>query len=396
MSALGHKYKFFTFPQIFGHFYNAKVALLAGIISAIGYVGFTSSQVLAGAKLASATIDGLDIQTALVVMGLIAVIYTSIGGLKAVIYTDTIQWLVLIFGLVFIGIPIAYNAVGGYEVIKETLAPEYLSLTNVSWYQLLNWSVTIIPIWFVGMTLYQRIYASKGEKEAKKAWLIAGVFEWPIMAFMGVILGMLAKVAATKGMFEGITDATSMDSEMGLPILLATILPVGLMGLMLSSYFSAILSTADSCLMAASGNIVTDIISKFSKKELSHKKELQLSQIVTLLVGFFAILLASQMQNVLELMLYSYAFMVSGLFVPVIGALFWKKSHPTAAFWSMLCGGATTIILIIADNKLPLGIKLPEHLDANIYGISISLILFVTISLYYNNKKEKQNGIQTN
>jgi SSS family solute:Na+ symporter len=111
----------------------------------------------------------------------------------------------------------------------------------------------------------------------------------------------------------------------GVTCLLATVLPVGLMGLMLSSYFSAILSTADSCLMAASGNIVTDIIAKFSK-ELTHKKELQLSQIVTLLVGIFAILLASQMQN-LELMLYSYAFMVSGLFIPVLGALFWKKSH---------------------------------------------------------------------
>jgi SSS family solute:Na+ symporter len=58
------------------------VALLAGIISAIGYIGFTSSQVLAGAKLASATIDGLNIQTALIVMGVIAVAYTSIGGLK--------------------------------------------------------------------------------------------------------------------------------------------------------------------------------------------------------------------------------------------------------------------------------------------------------------------------
>jgi SSS family solute:Na+ symporter len=65
-------------------------------------------------------------------------------------------------------------------------------------------------------------------------------------------------------MFDGITDAASMDSEMGLPVL-ATVLPVGLMGLMLSSY-SAILSTADSCLMAASGNIVTDIIAKFSKR----------------------------------------------------------------------------------------------------------------------------------
>jgi SSS family solute:Na+ symporter len=391
VSKLGHQHKFFTFPQIFNHFYNGKVALLAGIISAIGYIGFTSSQVLAGAKLASATIDGLDLQWALVVMGAIAVVYTAVGGLKAVIYTDTIQWIILIVGLVFIGIPIAYNAVGGYDVIKATLAPEYLSLTNVSWYQLLNWSVTIIPIWFIGMTLYQRIYACKDEKEAKKAWFIAGLFEWPIMAFMGVILGMLAKVAANQGMFDGITDASSMDSEMGLPILLSTILPIGLMGLMLSSYFSAILSTADSCLMAASGNIVTDIISKFYKKELTQKKLLQLSQIVTLVVGVFAILLASQMQNVLELMLYSYAFMVSGLFVPVLGALFWHKSNPIAAFWSMLLGGSTTIGLILSNNKLPFNINLPEHLDANIFGISVSLITFILVSNYHH--KKNNNGI---
>jgi SSS family solute:Na+ symporter len=391
VSKLGHQYKFFTFPQIFNHFYNGKVALLAGIISAIGYIGFTSSQVLAGAKLASATIDGLEMQWALVIMGAIAVIYTAVGGLKAVIYTDTIQWIILIVGLVFIGIPIAYNAVGGYDVIKATLAPEYLSLTNVSWHQILNWSVTIIPIWFIGMTLYQRIYACKNEKEAKKAWFIAGLFEWPIMAFMGVILGMLAKVAATQGMFDGITDASTMDSEMGLPILLSTILPVGLMGLMLSSYFSAILSTADSCLMAASGNIVTDIISKFSKKEITEKKMLQLSQIVTLLVGVFAILLASQMQNVLELMLYSYAFMVSGLFVPVIGALFWHKSNPIAAFWSMLLGGSTTIGLILSNNKLPLNYYLPAYLDANIFGISVSLITFILLSKYHY--KKNVNGI---
>ena len=386
VSKLGHQHKFFTFPQIFNHFYTPKVALLAGVITAIGYIGFTSSQVLAGAKLASATIAGLDLQWALLIMGAIAVIYTAVGGLKAVIYTDTIQWIILISGLVFIGIPMAYHAVGGYDAIQSTLAPEFLSLTNVSWHQLLNWAVTIIPIWFIGMTLYQRIYACKDEKEAKKAWFIAGLFEWPIMAFMGVILGMLAKVAATQGMFDGIANATTMDSEMGLPILLSTILPVGLMGLMLSSYFSAILSTADSCLMAASGNIVTDIIEKFTKKEFTEKKMLQVSQLVTLSVGVFAILLASQMQNVLELMLYSYAFMVSGLFVPVLGALFWKKSNPTAAFWSMLLGGSTTIGLILSKNKLPFNYTLPKELDANIFGISISLVTFLLLSNYYHKK----------
>ncbi len=389
VSNLGQTKKFFTFPQIFGHYYDARVALLAGIISAIGYIGFTSSQILAGAKLASATVQGLDLQTALIFMGVIAVIYTTIGGLKAVIYTDTIQWVILILGLVFIGIPIAYKTVGGYEVIVATVAPEFLSLSNITWYQLLNWGVTIIPIWFVGMTLYQRIYACRDEKEAKKAWFIAGLFEWPIMAFMGVTLGLLARVAAEQGLFVGITDPSTLDSEMGLPILLSTILPVGVLGLMLSAYFSAILSTADSCLMAASGNIVSDIIGKFSNKATNTKSQLILSQWVTMLVGIFAILLASQMQNVLQVMLYSYAFMVSGLFVPLIGALFWKRSHPVAAIWAMIIGGGVTTYLIVSDKYLPVGLSLPKHIDANLFGICTSFILFVTISLFLNKKSIK-------
>jgi SSS family solute:Na+ symporter len=123
-------------------------------------------------------------------------------------------------------------------------------MTNVTWYQILNWSVTIIPIWFVGMTLYQRIYASKGPKEAK-AWIIAGV-RMANNGFHGSYSWHVSQGSGDKGMFDGITDAASMD-EMGLPVLF-TVLPVGLMGLMLSSYFSAILSTADSCLMAGNRN----------------------------------------------------------------------------------------------------------------------------------------------
>src|SRR5690606_26297751 len=98
----------FTFPQIFERLYNHRVALLAGIISAVGYLGFTSSQILAGAKLAAATFVDLDITTALIVMGFIVVVYTFLGGIKAVIYTDTIQWMILMAGLIFIGIPVSY------------------------------------------------------------------------------------------------------------------------------------------------------------------------------------------------------------------------------------------------------------------------------------------------
>jgi len=376
VSKLSDKHKFFTLPHLFGHFYNGKVAMLAGIISAIGYIGFTSSQLLAGAKLASATFVEIDFLTALIIMGVIAVIYTGIGGMKAVIYTDTIQWIILMSGLIFIGIPISYYAIGGMDTIKATVGPEFLSMGNVSWQQLVNWAITIIPIWFVGMTLYQRIYASKSEKQAKKAWFIAGLFEWPLMAFMGVILGLFSRVAFQNGMFEevGYSVSAGMDPEMGLPVLLNTVLPAGLMGLMLSAYFSAVLSTADSCLMAASGNVQTDILSRLFKFKQDRKSQLLASQVVTLSIGVLALLLASYMTNVLELMLYSYAFMVSGLFVPILVALYGKRPNSLAAILSMLIGGTTTVVLIVSNIALPLG------LDANIFGITASAMVYFFVT----------------
>jgi SSS family solute:Na+ symporter len=433
VKGISDMHKMLTFPQLFEHFFNWKVALLAGLISAIGYIGFTSSQLLAGAKLASATFINLDLNMALLVMGLIAIIYTVLGGLKAVIYTDTVQWIILMAGLIFIGLPFSYHAIGGMEAIRNTLSNDFLQFNNISWQTFLNWLITIVPIWFVGMTLYQRIYASKSIKEAKKAWFIAGLFEYPIMAFMGVLLGMFSRVAFEQDMFAyaGFSLAEGIDSEMGLPILLRTILPFGIMGLMLSAYFSAILSTADSCLMAASGNVVTDILGKLFIFNQYDKRILRISKIITLLIGALALFIASKMTNVLDLMLYSYAFMVSGLFIPVLAAIIWKSRNSIAAFWSMLSGGSTTILLLL--NKITLSeslsrdvilqkytslaqqypaisqidfsllsktqivdlidkaqlikfdfidihFSLPFGLDANIFGITISAISFILIN----------------
>ncbi|MGM0506500.1 MAG: sodium:solute symporter family protein [Bacteroidota bacterium] len=389
----------YTFPDIFKHYYTPGVALLAGIISAIGYIGFTSSQLLAGAKLASGTFVDLELTTALLIMGVVAVVYTVMGGIKAVIYTDTVQWALLMGGLVFIGIPISYEAVGGMEGIRESVAPEMLRMDQVSWQDLVFWTVTIIPIWFVGMTLYQRIYASRDEKTAKRAWFLAGLFEWPIMAFMGVSLGLFARVAADQGLFLplGAADASEIDPETGLPMLLRTVLPVGLMGIMMASYFSAILSTADSCLMASSGNVMSDIIPlirrKFASGSAREEKgsesdpgSIQASQWATLILGALALLLAWQMENVLELMLYSYAFMVSGLFVPLLGALWFPRGTWQGAMASMLAGGTTTVVLQLAVENLPMG------LDANVFGISVSALVYIVVSFITEPSSNRPHG----
>ncbi len=168
-----------------------------------------------------------------------------------------------------------------------------------------------------------------------------------------------------------------MDPEMGLPVLLRTLLPVGLTGIVLSSYFSAIMSTADSCLMAASGNIITDILNKHNSGKI-----ISLSQITTLLLGVIALFIAWKVPNVLDLMLYSYSFMVSGLIVPVLAGLFAQKRNARGAFWSMISGGGVTLFLIISQVKLPL------ELDPNVYGIFIAALVYF-VFYFAGNKPDR-------
>jgi SSS family solute:Na+ symporter len=335
--------RFSTFNDIISHFYGGRVALFATFISLIGYIGFTSSQLLAGAKLTSAAFPEVSHASALWIMGIVAVIYTAFGGLKAVIYTDTIQWIILMFGLIVIGIPVSYTYVGGWEVISQTLPDSFFSLSAITLTQMIEWSFTIIPVWFIGLTLYQRIYACAGEKEAKKAWYIAGVLEWPVMALMGTTLGLLARVAFEANLFNsaGYPVGTHLDAEMALPLLLKSSLMPGLLGLILASYFSAILSTADSCLMAASGSVVSDLYLKFSEKKFLNI--VRFSQIATLLLGFLSLTLASYFENVLNLMLLSYGVMVSGLFVPIVGALSLNELTPRQGLLSIIFGGGVTL-----------------------------------------------------
>lgn len=279
-----------TFPEILQHSYGKTVALAAALISAIGYMGFTASQVLAGAKLTSATFVGVDIPQAVIIMGAIAVVYTALGGIKAVIYTDTVQWIILLSGLSLVGVPFALKALGGWEAAKVFLNAEMLQMTNLSVSTLINWAFSIIPIWFIGMTLYQRIFAAKSGKEAQRAWFIAGLFNY--------------------------------------------------------------------------------------KKS---KNALKVVQWMTLVIGVLTIVIALYIPSVLELMLLSYGFMVSGLMAPVLGFLIYKKPSRTAAIASMISGSLS--LLVIQVGKLPL----PWELDAVVPALSISLLTLFVMQAYYSN-----------
>jgi len=369
---LDQTHRFFTYPDFLRLAFGPRVAMAAALISGIGYLGFTGAQVLAGAKLAAgsvlADVHWVDPQTlALYVMAVVILGYTVMGGLKAVIYTDTVQWIILLAGLTFFGLPFAFMKVGGWAGLHAALPSSFFSLSNVSGVQIVNWFVTIIPIWFVAMTLYQRIYATRSVKEARRAFLTAGLLEYPVMAFLGVALGMMARVIFPLA-----------EPEMGMPMLLRDSLPIGVTGVVIAAYFSAIMSTADSCLIASSGNWVNDIYERWGGRQ--REASIKVSQGVTLVIGVLALVLASQFKSVLDLILHAYAFMVSGLLVPTVAAYFTKHRYPRAALYSMLGGGGVTLLLQVTQWPLPLG------LDATLFGLTASLLLYLGMGVLEKNR----------
>jgi hypothetical protein len=126
VKALDQRLGLLSYPDVLRHRYGEAVALLAALVSGLGYLGFTSGQVLAGAKLASATIIttapwGLSpLHFSLLVIAVITVAYTVLGGLKAVIYTDTIQWSVLLVGLIAVALPVVlWGELGGIAELRR-------------------------------------------------------------------------------------------------------------------------------------------------------------------------------------------------------------------------------------------------------------------------------------
>jgi SSS family solute:Na+ symporter len=371
VKALGDTHVHRSFPDFLAHRFGESTRFVAAIVSAVGYAGFTGSQLLAGGKLASAAFD-FDLTAAVLVMSVVIVAYTALGGLQAVVYTDTVQWGILFVGLIGLGIPLGYRAVGGVHGLREALPPEYFSLANVSAVQFLTWMVTIVPIWFVAMTLYQRIHASRDVATARRAWFTAGLLEWPAMAFMGATLGMFARV-----LFP------SAEPEMGLPLLVRDVLPMGATGLVLAAYLAAIMSTADSCLLASVGNIIDDIVGRAISPATSERSKLISSRILTLVVGFGSVSFALYVPRVIDSILLAYSFMVAGLFFPTLGALFWRRASGIAAFWSIVTGGGTTVALTVLDAQ--------TCLDPVFYGLSISGAVLVLLSLWFPHKRAAIN-----
>jgi SSS family solute:Na+ symporter len=365
-----------TTGDLFETRFDRRTGTVAAIVIGIAWFTFAGGQIIAGAKLLQATV-GMDLTLAVVLSGFVILAYTALGGLKAVIYTDVFQMIVLLIGIIFIAVPIGLYTVGGWSGIVAHFSanPETASLVDwgaVSWKELIAWFFAIFPVWFISIAGMQRIIAARDEKTARRAFLLTGVpIEWPLFAIGSTLIGLIARMLMPD----------LQDAEMATPMIIMKLLPAGLAGIVIAAYIAAVMSTADSVLMGPVAIYTNDIYKKFLRPDASERSLVRVGRIATIVLGVLSIGMAYLVPNVLKLILYAYTFGAAGLFFPMLGLLFWPRTTASGAFWSMLGGGCSAVLWVILDE--PLGVS------SSYLGWLVSLPLLVIVSLATEHSPEE-------
>jgi Na+/proline symporter len=302
--------------------YSGKIASFLRGFRAL-YLGFFFNiMIMASVSLAAIKISGvllgLNPEETIMIAGAVTVIYSSLGGLTGVLFTDFIQFFLSIGGaLVAAWIALDHPKVGGLSgLLSNPQVQAKLDMfpdpgTNPE----LFLSVLLVPllvqwwsVWYPGAEpggggyIAQRMFAAKNENNAVKSVFLFNIMHYALRPWPWIIVALcsivvfpdMASMTAAFPTTEGIAS-----DDMGYPAML-TFLPHGILGLVITSLMAAYMSTISTHLNWGSSYIVNDFYRRFIRPEGSEKEFLNVGRITTVLLMIFAMLLALQLENALE------------------------------------------------------------------------------------------------
>lgn len=347
----------FTMPEFLEKRFDARARWILSVFSIVAYVlTKISVTIYAGGVVVSALL-GIDFWTGAIATVVLTGIYTVLGGMRAVVYTETLQAIILVIGaaaLTFIGL----DHVGGWESMKETVTPEYLNMwrsasdPDFPWPSLLIAStITGIWYWCTDQYIVQRALTAKNIKEGRRGTIFGALLKlFPVFLFL--IPGVIALTLKMRGELH-------WDSpDEAFPVLMSNLLPSGLRGLVAAGLLAALMSSLASVFNSCSTLFTVDIYKKL-RPNTPEKKLVRTGQIATVIVVIIGIIWIPIMANISGV-LYEYLQSVQSYIAPPITAvfllgIFHKRINSQGAFVTMVVGfivGALRIVLELVKDSL--------------------------------------------
>lgn len=353
-----------TVGDVMGHHYGPAARLLSGLFSIGLCAGVLGGQVLAVGVIINSVI-GISL-TAGILLGMgVVLVYSTVGGMWAVVQTDVLQFVILgIF--IPVTLIIALGEVGGASKLVEQVPEAHLSLSG-------NWTLALFASTFIAILLgetlsppyTQRTFTTPSPRSARRAFVAAGLFSFGFF-FITATVGLIALV-----MFPDIKPDAAMST------VVSHMLPAGVKGLVLVALVAVIMSTCDSFLNSTAVVFVRDIYQPFVHPGVSATTVLALQRIVTVVVGAAAIVFALSATSIIDLFLNIYSLWAPTVVIPLVLAVVWGFTSRAAALSAIGGGAAATAIWTWLLEE-------PYGLTGLLVGVVVNVIAFFTVYLLFD------------
>ncbi|GAA5188840.1 sodium/pantothenate symporter [Ferrimonas gelatinilytica] len=348
---LAKKHNAVTILDIFQERYQSPLLLWIAALSLIGaFIGMVVVQFTGGARLLS-VMTGVDYGVALALFVVTVMIYTLWGGFRAVSYTDALQGLVMIFGMVALFVGLLLHG-GGIPAMVEALVREEPALLHpqgpnqfLSWPFLLSFWV-LVGVGTLGLPhTALRAMAVKDGRALKQAMILSTAVS-AVVILLPHLSGVLARAV--------LPPLASPDDV--LPTLMVTLFPPMVAGLLLAAPMAAIMSSVDSMLLQTGSTLVKDLILRHRPQPLSQRSQAWLSYgIMTSLALGCGALALDPPEMIVWLNLTAFGVLQVVFLWPLLLGLFWPKANATGAISAMLVGAGGFLYWTVTGER-PFGL----------------------------------------
>lgn len=322
----------YTLPDIINNLYDNKTRHISAILILLTEIAWVALLIQAASYILSVI---LQIDTTFLLIGITIafILYTLLGGQFAVVYTDIIQFIIMLVGICFIATPLILSEALPYWSLLSNQQISFPINNNIGFLSMGSILFMMMMPHIVGPDIYSKILSAKNKKTAQKATVLTAALKLIFALSIALIALSSSAIPAIKNQIT-IPAAT-------IPFALST-LPDIIAGLLLAAFLSVMISSADSCLLSAGTILSVDIFKNNSIKT---------SQIGIIFVGSSALLLAiyhTLLGSILDTLELAYTVFTAGLTLPVITGLYQKQTKVTTkgALYSIILGGSSSLIFL--------------------------------------------------
>lgn len=364
------KLKLYTIPDLFVKRFGKEAGLIPAIIIGVLYMTPTFSMQIVGMSSILTSIIDISVVTGIFIGFFICVAFTLMGGMPSVAWTDAIQTVIILAGVILMFV-LGLNHVGGTKEVMENTPKELFNFFNIGWKELLNYFLVFGPFYIVWQTTWQRLTAAKSTKVG--IWsIIIGFIISGIIGLLGILIGIIALQSLPSG-----TDPDLVYTQF-----LVDVFPPEIGGLFMISLLAALLTGATSFLLSGAINISRDIYQGWISPDADDSKVLKVARLSVGCMAVLGLAIALFINDIIEIYQYALSFTAVTLVMPMLAAMFWKRATKKGIITSII--GSLIITLIWRAIGAPFGI----HEIAP--GLISSFLLLVVASLLTKHSDDEE------